>query len=289
MAKFLKGVGTITCILILSILFTPMYTRAEEAVILEIGSAEGKIGDQIAIPINIKNSSRVATLDLTVIYDPEELSFISAKAGQAVVDGNICSINPVEEKAYIRFVFSSLKEIPEDGNVMNLSFNVLRDNSAKHTVDMDVLGVYDMDIKKLSWQVEGGREIAPMEGAAEEWKSSNTYVQDDRTDDSEKKDENQADNNIDKQSEASENMAEKGDGNQRRFFVKTEDGVKDVTETAGEETGDNLAAESAENSEEDHSILPQFISVLIIAVVLLSIIIGRRVYKKRLEKDKAGE
>lgn len=289
MAKFLKGLSTIICILILSTLFSPMYTRAEEAVILEIGSAEGKIGDQIAIPINIKNSSRVATLDLTVIYDPEELTFINAKAGQSVADGNICSINPVEEKAYIRFVFSSLKEIPEDGNVMNLSFNVLKDNSEKHTVDMDVLGVYDMDIEELLWQVEGGREIAPMEGAAEEWKSSNTYVQDDKTDDSEKKDENQADNNIDKQSASSENMTEKGDGNQRRFFVKTEDGVKDVTETAGKETGDNLAAESAENSEEDHSILPQFISVLIIAVVLLSIIIGRRVYKKRLEKDKAGE
>lgn len=289
MAKFLKGLGTITCIFILSTLFSPMHTRAEEAVILEIGSAEGKIGDQIAIPINIKNSSRVATLDLTVIYDPEELTFINAKAGQSVADGNICSINPVEEKAYIRFVFSSLKEIPEDGNVMNLSFNVLKDNSEKHTVDMDVLGVYDMDIEELLWQVEGGREIAPMEGAAEEWKSSNTYVQDDKTDDSEKKDENQADNNIDKQSASSENMTEKGDGNQRRFFVKTEDGVKDVTETAGKETGDNLAAESAENSEEDHSILPQFISVLIIAVVLLSIIIGRRVYKKRLEKDKAGE
>ena len=88
---------------------------------------------------------------------------------------------------------------------------------------------------------------------------------------------------------SSENMTEKGDGNQRRFFVKTEDGVKDVTETAGKETGDNLAAESAENSEEDHSILPQFISVLIIAVVRLSIIIGRRVYKKRLEKDKRLE
>lgn len=289
MTKFLKGLSIITCILILTTVFSPMYTRAAEEVILEIGSAEGKTGDEIEIPINIKNSSKVATLDLTVIYDPEELSFISAKAGESVADGNICSINPVEEKAYIRFVFSSLKEIPGDGNVMNLTFSVLRGSSEKHTVDMDVLGVYDMDIKELSWYVEGGREIAPVEGAAEEWNSTDTYIQDDITEDSEKKDENRDDDSVGKQSEISENVTEKGDGNQRRFFVKTEDGVKDVTETAGKETGDNLAAESAENSEEDHSILPQFISVLIIAVVLLSIIIGRRVYKKRLEKDKAGE
>lgn len=289
MTKFLKGLGIITCILISITAFTPMYIKAEEAVILEIGSSKGKIGDEIEIPINIKNSSKVATLDLTVIYDPEELSFIRAKAGQAVVDGNICSINPVEEKAYIRFVFSSLKEIPEDGNVMNLSFNVLKDDSEKHTVDMDVLGIYDMDIKELLWQVEGGREIAPMEGAAEEWNSSDTYVQDDRTDDSEKKDENQADNSVDKRSGISENVTEKGDGNQRRFFVKTEDGVKDVTETAGKETGDNLAAESAENSEENHNILPQIIVVLIIVAVLLSIIFGRRVYKKKQEKDRTGE
>lgn len=289
MTKFLKSICIAVGILIMTTALLPVEAKAEEKVILEIGDDTGKVGDEIEIPINIKNSSQVATLDLTVVYDPEELSLISAKSGKSVSDGNICSINPVEEKAYIRFVFSSLKEIPEDGNVMNLSFSVLKNEPKKHTVDMDVLGVYDMDIKELSWQVYGGREIAPMEGAAEEWNSTDTYSADHKYDGSEKKDENQADNSAGKQSGTSESVTEKGDGNQRRLFVKTEDGVKDVTETAGKETGENLAIDTVENGEENHGRLPAFSVVLIIAAVLLIMIVGRRVYKSKQGKTKAGE
>lgn len=288
MTKFLKSICIIACIFSMSAALLSVEAKAEEKVILEIGAETGKVGDEIEIPINIKNSSQVATLDLTVIYDPEELSLISAKAGGSVSDGNICSINPVKEKAYIRFVFSSLKEIPKDGNVMSLTFNVLESTPKKHTVDMDVLGVYDMDIEELSWQIEGGREIAPMEGSAEEWIDSDAYSQNETEDSSEKTDKNQ-DDNIEKKQSTSGNVVNEESGSQRKFFVKTEDGIKDVTETAGKETAENLRMETVEDEGQAQSVFTWIAAGLIIVVLLSLIIVGRRVYKIRQNRHNAGE
>ena len=135
--------------------------HAEETVVISAGSAEGDVGDEITIPVDIRNSEKVATLDITVLYDSDELSFVDAVSGGSVKGGNICSINPMPEKACIRFVFTSLKEIPADGNVMELTFQVLRDDPQEHTVDVHVIDVFDMDIEPLAWTTEGGREIEP--------------------------------------------------------------------------------------------------------------------------------
>ena len=237
---------------------------------------KGGIGDTVIIPVDIRNSSQVATLDITVVYDPDELSFVSASKGDSVKDGNICDINPIPEEACIRFVFTSLKEIPEDGNVMELTFRVLREKPEEHTVDVNVIDVFDMDIQALPWTTEGGREIAPSQTADnKEQESAPSETVSNKAPESATKIEEQSDSSLNK--------------SDRRFFAKTKDGIKDVTETAASQAGEDLLNEGSALAESEEisdraSDTGAVYPVVVCAIAILLITAGVVVYIIRKRK-----
>lgn len=278
-------------ILLCGLLMPSARVRASEEVVFEIGSARGSVGDEITIPINIQNSSKVASMDLTVVYDPDELDFVGATKGSAVADGNICDINHVAEKSYIRFVFSSLQEIPEDGQVIALTFAVLKDEPQEHTVDLDVRGVLNMDIEDLTWKTEGGREIAPSEnvsqsGASTQGTGSDTQYTSGNTGDSETGQsvdgQNNTSSNSGQSSEDASDTTPNSGSSERRFIVKTEDGIKDVTDTAGRETGENLLTDENKNSSVTDR--TPIIVTIVAGVVIVLLIMGVIVYRVRRKK-----
>lgn len=293
-----------TFLMLLCVLSVPSEpVRASGEVTFEIGSANGSVGDEITIPISIRNSSEVATMDLTVVYDPEELSFVRAVKGSVVADGNICDINPVTEQSFIRFVFSSLQEIPEDGEVMQLKFVVLKDEPSKHTVDLDVRDVFNMEIEDLAWKTEGGREIAPGESGSEgdtleEGSSEGKQSMSGRESAAELYSGNEdgpesvqgadasdnAEGSNRQNSESTSNTRGDNEYSGRRFIVKTEDGIKDVTDTAGRETGENLLADKNTAGERSDSLNAAALTVAGVLIVFL--ITGVIIYKVRKKKIK---
>ncbi len=243
--------------------------HAEETVVISAGSTEGDVGDEITIPVDIRNSEKVATLDITVLYDSDELSFVDAVSGGSVKGGNICSINPMPEKACIRFVFTSLKEIPADGNVMELTFQVLRDDPQEHTVDVHVIDVFDMDIEPLAWTTEGGREIEPKDPET---------VQDGQAE------------TAGASGSAEQTAGESERDSDRRFFAKTKDGIKDVTDTAANRTGENLLEEGsalggAADKESEISDTGSAVTAAVCAVIILVMITaGGIIYRVKKKK-----
>lgn len=254
--------------------------HAEETVVISAGSAEGDVGDEITIPVDIRNSEKVATLDITVLYDSDELSFVDAVSGGSVKGGNICSINPMPEKACIRFVFTSLKEIPADGNVMELTFQVLRDDPQEHTVDVHVIDVFDMDIEPLAWTTEGGREIEPKDPET---------VQGGQDQDAETAQDGQAET-AGGSGSAEQTAGESERDSDRRFFAKTKDGIKDVTDTAANRTGENLLEEGsalgeAADKESEISGTGSAVKAAVCAVIILVMItVGVIIYRVKKKK-----
>ena len=254
--------------------------HAEETVVISAGSAEGDVGDEITIPVDIRNSEKVATLDITVLYDSDELSFVDAVSGGSVKGGNICSINPMPEKACIRFVFTSLKEIPADGNVMELTFQVLRDDPQEHTVDVHVIDVFDMDIEPLAWTTEGGREIEPKDPET---------VQGGQDQDAETAQDGQAET-AGGSGSAEQTAGESERDSDRRFFAKTKDGIKDVTDTAANRTGENLLEEGsalgeAADKESEISGTGSAVKAVVCAVIILVMItVGVIIYRVKKKK-----
>lgn len=265
-------------VLNISVLYNPP-VYAEEAVILEAGAVEGKTGDTVTIPVSIYNSSAVAALDITVVYDPAELSYISAEKGAAAEEGTLCDINHLSDQSSIRFVFASLDEIPEDGDIMQISFQILKNEPQQHTVDLDVSGVFNMDSQRLTWKTEGGREIAPTESdgtdAKERRKSAESSSES---------------NDNEDLSDGSLPDTENETGSDRRFFAKTKDGIKDVTDTAASRTGENLLEEGsalggAANKESEISDTGSAVTAAVCAVIILVMItVGVIIY--RLKKNK---
>lgn len=292
MKQLVKNILSCVCLVLLCAILTPSArVRASEKVVFEIGSARGSVGDEITIPISIQNSSEVASMDLTVVYDPDELDFVGVTKGEAVADGNICDINHVAEKSYIRFVFSSLQEIPEDGQIMVLTFSVVKDEPKEHTVDLDVKGVLNMDIEDLAWKTEGGREIAPSEnvsqsGASTRGTGSDVQNTSGNADDSETVQSVEGQNSTSSKSgqiseDASDATPNSG-SSERRFIVKTEDGIKDVTDTAGRETGENLLTDENKNSSVTDR--TPVIVTIVAGVVIVLLIMGVIVYRVRRKK-----
>lgn len=286
--KTVKYLALFLCVVLSSVSMCTWIVCAEETVVLSAGSAKGGTGDTVTIPIDIRNSSQVATLDLTVVYDPDELSFLRASKGEPVKDGNICDINHISEKATIRFVFTSLKEIQTDGNVMELTFKVLREEPEEHTVDINVIDVFDMDIQELPWTTEGGREIAPAEA------DSNKDVE--NTGDGTQADaESDTVSGLNAGSSESENTSEEQleasqSGSDRRFFAKTKDGIQDLTDTAASQTGEDLLDEGsalAESEAADDRISDTgiILPAAACAVIIILIIVGVVTYKIR-KKEK---
>lgn len=304
MKKAIKRISQILLAALLCIIVIPVRAEAAGEVVLKAGSAKGSVGDEITIPVSISNSSEVAALDLTVVYDPEELSFIRAAKGESVEEGNICDINHVTNTNYIRFIFTSLEEIPADGKVMELKFLVLDDEQKKHTVDLDVLGVLNMDIEDLDWKTEGGREIAPIENVGGSDSSSSVSgdsVNSFSENNSSSLQGNGAEEDPDERGTASSRNGEEdasdrkntadsrmeSDGTEKRFIVMTEDGLKDVTDTTARETSENLSSGSGSTQETSGSKPVAMIGIATVVILLLAVSGG--VILRTRKKRKKGE
>lgn len=268
-----KKVSLTIGIVLCAVMLQGFHVSAEEGVEIRVGSVKGEQGAQIQIPISIHNSKQVAGVDLTVIYDSKELKFTSSEKGESAQNGDLCDINHLPNESSIRFVFASNKEINQDGNILLLNFDVISNDNSNHTVDVNVKQILNLNIQDLAFQVSGGREIRPSDGVAEE-KKEEGYMEKDETPKSE-----QPSQEGTKEQPVAE--VQKDEKLKRKIMIKTKDGVKDVTDTIGEKTNENLKTtsgikQSGEETPSVSTVMPRLALALAGVVVIVGFLLWKR-------------
>lgn len=266
-------------ILVSLITFCPMVkitVSAGDAITIQIGEKAGKKGDRITIPISLEGEG-VAGMDFTVAYDPQELAYVGAVKGESAKRGELCDINHIKERSTIHYVYVSNKAIEKNGDILLLSFDVLEDSEAKHTVDVKVKKILNPNIEELPYQIEGGRMIASQEGNSQGGQNGDTNVGstqnrgDATSQDNPESEEGSElqDGTVDGELKKS-NTAERKQQNKKRIVVKTKDGLKEVTDSVGKKTNENLLNEEESKIENDENSKTLGIVCAIVVVVLLA-------------------
>ena len=90
---------------------------------IQFGDVSAKIGDEVTIPVIIKNNPGLATYRFRVTYDTEALEFISAENGSLATSGTISSTTN-SEAGTMTFLWYSTTNITGDGELALLNFRV---------------------------------------------------------------------------------------------------------------------------------------------------------------------
>ena len=103
---------------------------------IKFSEVEGKIGDEVTVPVTIGNNPGISTFFFVVEYDVEGLIFISADKGEALTSGTFTPVNDSTNGELSLLWFTVDGDITEDGTLMNLTFKI--NESAKGDYDLTV-------------------------------------------------------------------------------------------------------------------------------------------------------
>lgn len=283
MKKWLqKGIYALIIVTITMVMAMPAY--AKDNVKIQIGSAKGKAGEQIEIPVSIKNSDLVAGIDMTICYDSSELEYVDAKAEELTKSGTLYDLNKVSGVASIKYIYANLDGMKKEGKLVTLTFEVLSGDKKNHTVDVKMHTISDADMKDMSYSVEGGRNIKEEKSSGNA--SENQTQTGEATEDlSNSETENEADNSKTEQKaeeggNKSAQSSDLGDAatNQVAASVQKKLGIK--SDTVGKKTNKNLLKDTEEVKKTNN-----YATWLIVAIVLLAIVFGGYMTWKKIKKE----
>jgi len=127
MKKSLKIISIITFIILASVMFT-VTVSAEDATIT-VGSATGRSGDTVSVPVNISGQPTITGYDMTIEFDITKLQYTGYTRGQFDFDLNIVTnVNNANKDGRITFSVakSDLEDFTlEDGVLSTLRFTIL--------------------------------------------------------------------------------------------------------------------------------------------------------------------
>ena len=283
MKKWLqKGIYALIIVTITMVMAMPAY--AKDNVKIQIGSAKGKAGEQIEIPVSIKNSNLVAGIDMTICYDSSELEYVDAKAEELTKSGTLYDLNKVSGVASIKYIYANLDGMKKEGKLVTLTFEVLSGDKKNHTVDVKMHTISDADMKDMSYSVEGGRNIKEEKPSGDA--SENRTQMGEATEDlSNNETENEADSSKTEQKaeeggNKSAQSSDLGDAatNQVAASVQKKLGIK--SDTVGKKTNENLLKETEEVKETD------YYTTWLVTIVLLVVVFGGYMTWKKIKKKK---
>lgn len=88
------------------------------------GEVMGKVGDEVTIPVTIKNNPGIAAFRFRVTYNSDDLTFISAQNGDILSDG-LMNHEIDSEKSTMTFLwFLGNGSIAADGEIAKLKFKI---------------------------------------------------------------------------------------------------------------------------------------------------------------------
>lgn len=287
MKKWLQK-GIYALIIVTITMVMEMSAYAKDNVKIQIGSAKGKAGEQIEIPVSIKNSDLVAGIDMTICYDSSELEYVDAKAEELTKSGTLYDLNKVSGVASIKYIYANLDGMKKEGKLVTLTFEVLSGDKKSHTVDVKMHTISDADMKDMSYSVEGGRNIKEEKSSSDT--SQNQTQMGETTEDilnNEKENAGDSQTTEQKAEEGGNKSAQSsnlGDAatNQVAASVQKKLGIK--SDTVGKKTNENLLKETEEVKKTNN-----YATWLIAAIALLAIVFGGYMTWKKIKIKKKKE
>lgn len=103
---------------------------------IKFGEAEGKVGDEVTVPVTIIKNPGISTFFFVVEYDKKSLTFVSADEGEILTSGTFTPVNDSVNGELSLAWFTVDGDIAEDGVLMNLTFKI--SESAKGDFELTV-------------------------------------------------------------------------------------------------------------------------------------------------------
>lgn len=100
------------------------------------GKVQGKIGEEVTVPVSVKNNPGISTFLYDVSYDPEGLAFLSAQAGSVLNKGQLFHLDKPNEKKITLMWYSVEGDVIGDGELVLLKFKIL--DTAKGNYSLNV-------------------------------------------------------------------------------------------------------------------------------------------------------
>lgn len=117
---------------------------------LSVGSAEGKKGDIVKIPVKISNNPGFMASLMNFKYDTSTLKYIGYEKGDFLKDYEF-----VDKNGVLKFLGCEDSDINKNGLLFNLKFEILKD-SAKAEIKLEIEDMINYDEKSIKTAVENG-------------------------------------------------------------------------------------------------------------------------------------
>jgi hypothetical protein len=141
------------------------------------GSAEGRTGELIDIPVSFTGNPGVAAFSLKLNYDGTKLTPVSVSQGEALTDGSLVSNIQAEdgaEQGYVSAVWVNAADFTGDGAVFTVRFKITGEPGDMITVALEFAsdGIVNQNLEEVAAKIADGAVTVTAAGAENSENSS---------------------------------------------------------------------------------------------------------------------
>lgn len=100
---------------------TPVYATGVTEI--TFGEVMSKVGDEVVVPVTIKNNPGFSTFRFRITYDMDDLEFVSVEQGDILTNGTMSSATDEKEQT-LTFTWLSVSDDVGDGEIAVLKFKI---------------------------------------------------------------------------------------------------------------------------------------------------------------------
>lgn len=130
----MKKIISLFCIACLTIGMVFCAPKISAAVIkkgiVEVGTVKSIVGDEVVVPVLIKENPGIMAVTISVTYDPTALEYVSHYYGNVFDDYTIANHT---DRKLVRVVICGITNKRKDGTIISLKFRVTKDAKAELT------------------------------------------------------------------------------------------------------------------------------------------------------------
>ena len=115
---------------------------------IAFGQISGKCGEQVTVPVTIKNNPGIASFRFRIAYDATALTYVSTDKGEALTGGTLSAAYQPDDQE-LAITWFDVKNAPENGVILNLVFEITDTASGLYPLTVRYLPA---DVVNASWQ-----------------------------------------------------------------------------------------------------------------------------------------
>lgn len=115
---------------------------------ISFGQVSGKCGEQVTVPVTIKNNPGIASFRFRIAYDATVLTYVSAAKGEAMAGGTLSAAYQANDEE-LAITWFDVKNVTGDGVLFNLVFEISEDANGKYPLTVSYL---PEDVVNASWK-----------------------------------------------------------------------------------------------------------------------------------------